>query len=116
MDSPHPDRIHDLALQIAQGLHGAGVTPSRTLALRAVVGCYVTSDACFTYEDDVVCIVMHKHNLSGVIYRQENKNPVASWEAGGASVRWHGEIYDIYEHMVRLASPLTLIARRTALP
>lgn len=102
---------HERVRQIAESLH-QDTPEGKLLARLAQVGCYVTSDDCWVYQDEVVRIVMHRADPSGVVYWANNGNSVMSWSNKGTVVRWHGERKEVFQRLWDLMGPLTQIAKK----
>lgn len=83
--------VHSVCREVAYRLGNS--RPQHTMGVTAPL---------FIYEDDIVKITASAVDLTMEIEKKENRNPVVYVNETGNMYRWHGEFYDIEEHVGQL--------------
>jgi hypothetical protein len=63
----------------------------------------------FEYEDEHIRIVAGKFDLTLGVDRKANNNPCIIVEDDGSILRWHGEAWELNEHLNKLVSEKCLL-------
>lgn len=82
--------------------HNIG-SEDRELAARAYIGCWMPYDSpCICFQSNQLSIVAATDSLAVHLVKKDNNNPVLGVDVKGKVYRWHGEIYELQQHLLEL--------------